>query len=53
MGIRMVGAVLALIVVAVLVAVVVYAVSGGHVLFLPLVLLLPLGLAFHRRTRRR
>ena len=49
----MVGAVLALVVVAVLVAVVVYAVSGGHVLFLPLVLLLPLGLVFRRGTQRR
>jgi hypothetical protein len=36
-----------------LIALVVYAVSGGHVLFLPLLLLLPLGGGlFHRRVRR-
>jgi hypothetical protein len=36
-----------------LAAVVVFAVSGGHVLFLPLLLLLPLGGGlFHRRTYR-
>jgi hypothetical protein len=39
--------------VALLVAVVVYAVSGGHVLFLPLVLLLPLGFLAGGRARRR
>jgi hypothetical protein len=33
-------------------AVVVYLVSGGHVLFLPLLFVLPLGL-FGRRRRRR
>jgi hypothetical protein len=31
------------------VAVVVYAVSGGHVFFLPLILLLPLGIFVGRR----
>lgn len=37
-----------------LVAVIVVAVSGGHVLFLPLLFLLPLGGGmFHRRTTRR
>jgi hypothetical protein len=36
-----------------LVALVVYALSGGHVLFLPLLFLLPLGGGlFHRRVRR-
>jgi hypothetical protein len=33
------------------VAVLVYAVSGGHVFFLPLILLLPLGLFIGRRRR--
>jgi hypothetical protein len=33
------------------VAVLVYVLSGGHVFFLPLVLLLPLGLFFGRRPR--
>lgn len=28
---------------------IVYAASGGHIVFLPLVLLLPLGVAFRRR----
>jgi hypothetical protein len=32
-------------------AVVVYVVSGGHVFFLPLILLLPLGLFIGRRRR--
>ena len=36
-----------------LVAVVIFALSGGHVVFLPLLFLLPLGGGlFHRRTRR-
>jgi hypothetical protein len=36
-----------------LIALVVFAVSGGHVLFLPLLFLLPLGGGlFHRRTTR-
>jgi hypothetical protein len=35
------------------VAVVVYLVTGGHVIFLPLLLVLPLGLLFGRRRRRR
>jgi hypothetical protein len=36
-----------------IVAAVIYAVSGGHVLFLPLLLLLPLGGGlFGRRARR-
>lgn len=35
-----------------LVAVVIYAVSGGHVLFLPLLLLLPLGGGLFGRRRR-
>jgi len=35
-----------------LIAVLIYAISGGHVLFLPLLFLLPLGGGlFHRRTR--
>jgi hypothetical protein len=35
------------------VAVVVFAISGGHVVFLPLLFLLPLGGGLlHRRTRR-
>ncbi len=50
---RVVGTVLAVVVVGVLAAVIVYVVSGGHVLFLPVVLLLPLGLVFRRRTQRR
>jgi hypothetical protein len=33
------------------IAVLVYVVSGGHVFFLPLVLLLPLGLFIGRRRR--
>jgi hypothetical protein len=33
------------------IAVLVYAVSGGHVFFLPLILLLPLGLFVGRRRR--
>ena len=33
------------------VAVLVYVLSGGHVFFLPLILLLPLGLVFGRRSR--
>jgi hypothetical protein len=36
-----------------LVALVIFALSGGHVLFLPLLFLLPLGGGlFHRRARR-
>ncbi|HEY2569873.1 MAG TPA: hypothetical protein VGI27_00285 [Solirubrobacteraceae bacterium] len=36
------------------IAAVIFAVSGGHVLFLPLFFLLPLGGLFgHRRRRRR
>jgi hypothetical protein len=34
------------------IAALVYAVSGGHVLFLPLFLLLPFGLFVGRRRRR-
>jgi hypothetical protein len=34
------------------VALIVYVVSGGHVIFLPLLLLLPLGLIFGRGRRR-
>ena len=34
------------------VAVLVYVISGGHVLFLPLLLLFPLGLFFGRGRRR-
>jgi hypothetical protein len=34
------------------VAVLVYVVSGGHVFFLPLILLLPFGLFIGRRRRR-
>ena len=33
------------------IAALVYVVSGGHVIFLPLVFLLPLGLLFGRRRR--
>jgi hypothetical protein len=33
------------------IAVLVYVVSGGHVFFLPLILLLPLGLFIGRRRR--
>jgi hypothetical protein len=33
------------------IAAIVYVVSGGHVIFLPLVFLLPLGLFFGRRRR--
>jgi hypothetical protein len=33
------------------IAVIVYVVSGGHVFFLPLILLLPLGLLIGRRRR--
>jgi hypothetical protein len=40
-------------VIAVLVAAVIYVASGGHVLFLPLVLLLPLGVLVRGRERRR
>jgi hypothetical protein len=47
------GALVVGVVIAVLVAVVVYVASGGHVLFLPLVLLLPLGLLLGGRSRRR
>jgi hypothetical protein len=36
---------------ALAIAVLVYAVSGGHVFFLPLILLLPLGLFIGRRRR--
>jgi hypothetical protein len=36
---------------AIAVAVVVYVASGGHVLFLPLILILPIGLLFGRRRR--
>jgi hypothetical protein len=35
-----------------LLALVIYALSGGHVLFLPLLLLLPLGGLFGRRRDR-
>ena len=44
---------LAALVLAVVVAAVVYAASGGQVLFLPLVLLLPLGVVVGGRGRRR
>ena len=33
------------------IAVLVYVISGGHALFLPLIFLLPLGLFFGRRRR--
>jgi hypothetical protein len=42
---------LVLLLAGVAVAVLVYVVSGGHVLFLPLILLFPLGLFFGRRRR--
>jgi hypothetical protein len=39
--------------VGLLIAVVIFAISGGHVVFLPLLFLLPLGGLFgHRRSRR-
>jgi hypothetical protein len=37
---------------SVLVAVAIYLISGGHVLFLPLLFVLPLGLFSFRRRRR-
>jgi hypothetical protein len=42
---------LVLLLAGVAVAVLVYAFSGGHVVFLPLILLFPLGLFFGRRRR--
>jgi hypothetical protein len=33
-----------------LIAVVIYLASGGHIIFLPLILVLPLGFAFRRRS---
>ncbi len=39
--------------VGLLIAAVIFAVSGGHVLFLPLFFLLPLGGLFGHRRRRR
>jgi hypothetical protein len=33
------------------VAALVFLISGGHVIFLPLLLVLPLGFAFRRRSR--
>jgi hypothetical protein len=33
------------------IAILAYVISGGHVLFLPLILLFPLGLFFGRRRR--
>jgi hypothetical protein len=44
---------LALLAICLAVAVLVYVVTGGHVIFLPLLLVLPLGLLFGRRRRRR
>jgi hypothetical protein len=35
------------------VAALVFVISGGHVVFLPLLLAFPLGFAFGRRSRRR
>jgi len=50
---RVPPAAMRLILFGLLVALVVYALSGGHVLFLPLLFLLPLGGGlFHRRVRR-
>jgi hypothetical protein len=34
------------------VAALVFLISGGHVIFLPLLLIFPLGFAFRRRSRR-
>jgi hypothetical protein len=34
------------------IAALVFLISGGHVIFLPLMLVFPLGLAFGRRRRR-
>jgi len=33
------------------IAALVFLISGGHVIFLPLLLIFPLGLAFRRRSR--
>jgi hypothetical protein len=44
---------LAVLAICVVVAVLVYVLTGGHVIFLPLLLVLPLGLLFGRRRRRR
>ena len=44
---------LALLAICLAVAVVVYLVTGGHVIFLPILLVLPLGLLFSSRRRRR
>jgi hypothetical protein len=44
---------LALLAICLAVAVLVYVVTGGHVIFLPLLLVLPLGLLFGRRRGRR
>lgn len=38
--------------ICVAIAVAIYLISGGHVLFLPLLLFLPLGFAGHRRRGR-
>jgi hypothetical protein len=43
---------LALLAICLAVAVLVYVVTGGHVIFLPLLLVLPLGLLFGRRRSR-
>ena len=37
--------------VGIAIAVLVYVISGGHIVFLPLILLLPLGLFIGRRRR--
>lgn len=47
------SAAMRLLLLGLLVALIVYAVSDGHVLFLPLLLLLPFGFFGRRRDRRR
>jgi hypothetical protein len=42
---------LVLLLVALAIAALVFLISGGHVIFLPLLLILPLGFAFRRRSR--
>jgi hypothetical protein len=43
----------ALLLLGLAIAALVYLISGGHVIFLPLLLVFPLGWLFGRRSRRR